>query len=130
MYEGRHPRKPQGQSDDDMNLMTQQVEELLSGFPIGSQGDESIERQRLLLRFYLPTTRLEWYVSEGSREGDDWLFFGYVRGMSSEWGYFRLSEIRGPFEVAMSVRGQVVPVPVETMRDESFRPCLFRDSGL
>ena len=113
-----------------MNLMTQQVEELLSDYPIGSQAEESIERQRLLLRFYLPTTRLEWYVSEGSKEGDDWMFFGYVRGMSSEWGYFRLSEIRGPFNLPMSVNGSEVSVPVETMRDESFRPCLFREAGL
>ena len=113
-----------------MNLMTKEVEELLSGYPIGSQAEESIERQRLLVRFYLPTTRAEWYVSEGSKEGDDWMFFGYVRGIESEWGYFHLSEIQGPFDVAMSVGGQVVPVPVETMRDDSFSPCLFRDSGL
>lgn len=110
-----------------MSLMTSEVEELLSGYPIGSQGEVSVENQRILLRFYLPMTRAEWLVSEGSKDGDDWLFFGYVRGIESEWGYFHLSEIQGPFNVAMSVGGQSVSVPVETMRDESFRPCLFRD---
>lgn len=113
-----------------MKLMTKQVEELLSGYPIGSQDEVPVERQRLLVRFYLPSTRAEWYVSEGSKEGDDWLFFGYVRTIEPEWGYFRLSEIQGPFNLKMSVGGQVVPVPVETMRDESFRPCLFREAGL
>lgn len=110
-----------------MSLMTSEVEELLSGYPIGSQDAVPVENQRILLRFYLPMTRAEWFVSEGSRDGDDWMFFGYVRGISSEWGYFHLSEIRGPFKLPMSVNGTEVSVPVETMRDESFRPCLFRD---
>lgn len=111
-------------------IMAQEFEDILSGFPLGSQSETPVDRQRVLIRFYLPLTRWEWYVSEGSREGDDWIFFGYVGGDSPEWGYFRLSEIQGPFDIPASVGGKVVPVPVETMRDEEFRPCLFRDLSM
>lgn len=34
-----------------------------------------------------------WYVTEGSPQGDDFLFFGFVVGFESEFGYFLLSEL-------------------------------------
>ena len=112
-----------------MRLMTKEDERLLLEYPIGSQDETPVENQRILLRFYLPMTRAEWYVSEGSKEGDDWMFFGYVVGVVPEWGYFRLSEVEAPFEVPMTIRGVETSVPVQAQRDESFRPCLFREIG-
>lgn len=34
-----------------------------------------------------------WFVTEGEQDGDDFLFFGYVIGLESEWGHFALSEL-------------------------------------
>ena len=39
-------------------------------------------------------------MTEGSPEGDDFIFFGFVIGLDNEWGQFTLSELdeaRGPF---------------------------------
>jgi hypothetical protein len=35
-----------------------------------------------------------WFVTEGSQEGDDFLFYGFVQGFDSEWSYFALSELK------------------------------------
>jgi hypothetical protein len=34
-----------------------------------------------------------WYVTEGSPEDDDFIFFGFVIGLEEEWGDFSLSEL-------------------------------------
>ena len=50
-------------------------------------------------KFFTPWTAWTWFVTEGSAEDDDFIFFGYVIGLDSEWGYFSLSEleaVRGP----------------------------------
>jgi len=44
-------------------------------------------------KFFLPGTGWTWYVTEGGVEGDDFLFFGFVIGLDSEFGYFLLSEL-------------------------------------
>ncbi len=41
-----------------------------------------------------------WYVTEGGPQEDDFLFFGFVVGLESEFGYFLLSELE-------SVRNQL-----------------------
>ena len=60
-------------------------------------------------RFLLPGTQWQWYVLEGEPEDDDFLFFGFVFGLSDEFGHFRLSEL----ESIRSLLGQVE-------RDEAF----------
>ena len=47
---------------------------------------------------------------EGSPEGDEFRFFGFVVGLESEFGYFLLSELEG-------VRS---PLGLEVERDISF----------
>jgi hypothetical protein len=44
-------------------------------------------------KFFLPGTGWTWYVTEGSQQEDDFLFFGFVVGLESEFGYFLLSEL-------------------------------------
>ena len=44
-------------------------------------------------KFFLPGTGWTWYVTEGSPQEDDYLFFGFVVGLESEFGYFLLSEL-------------------------------------
>lgn len=55
-------------------------------------------------KFFLPGTGWTWYVTEAGPQGDDVLFFGFVVGLDSEFGYFVLSElesVRGPFGLAV-----------------------------
>jgi|SRR5581483_7404342 len=44
-------------------------------------------------KFFLPGTNWTWYVTEGQEQDDDFLFFGFVIGLESEFGYFLLSEL-------------------------------------
>ena len=53
-------------------------------------------------KFFTPDSNWTWFVTEGEPEGDDFRFFGYVRGLEDEWGYFLLSELeaaRGPLRL-------------------------------
>jgi hypothetical protein len=58
-----------------------------------------VEKKKAVIKFFTPDSNWTWYVVEGEREGNDWLFFGLVEGHFTEWGYFSLSELqseRGP----------------------------------
>ena len=57
-------------------------------------------------RYFLPGTIWAWYVIEGGAEDNDYLFFGFVTGLDSEFGLFRLSEL----EAATGMSGQKVEI--------------------
>ena len=44
-------------------------------------------------KFFMPGTAWTWYVTEGSEQEGDFLFFGFVVGLESDFGYFLLSEL-------------------------------------
>jgi len=67
------------------------------------------------LKFFTPDSNWTWFVTEGSEDGEDFRFFGYVIGLEEEWGYFMLSELE-------SVRG---PLGLAIERDLYFRPAPF-----
>src|SRR5256885_15462210 len=53
-------------------------------------------------KFFTPDSNWTWFVTEGSVEEDDFIFFGYVIGFAEEWGHFALSELesaRGPLRL-------------------------------
>ena len=81
--------------------------------PLNSQ--EGIRDPIVHLKFLTRDSDWIWYVTEGSEEEDDFIFFGFVLGVEQEWGQFSLSElneVRGPSEH-----------PIE--RDLDFKPaCL------
>ena len=83
--------------------------------PLDSQ--EGISDPIVHARFLSRASNWVWYVTEGSAQDDDFLFFGFVIGLEKEWGYFSLSELteaRAPWEF-----------PIE--RDLHFNPeCLSR----
>jgi hypothetical protein len=90
-----------------MRLLTDELRARLP--PLYSQEAEA--DPIVYAKFFLPGTGWTWYVTEGSPRGDDFLFFGFVVGLESEFGYFVLSELE-------SVRTSLV-VGVE--RDLTFR---------
>ncbi len=62
------------------------------------------------VKFFTPDAQWTWYGIE--YDGKD-IFFGYVKGLENELGYFSLNELR-------EVRGSL-GLPVE--RDMYFNPC-------
>ena len=64
---------------------------------LGAQ--EGIRDLVVHMKFLTRDTQWAWYVTEGSPENDDFIFFGFVIGFEEEWGNFSLSELtelRGP----------------------------------
>ncbi len=64
------------------------------------------------VKFFTPDSNWTWFVTEGSPENCDFIFFGYVIGQAEEWGYFSLNALtdaRGP-----------TGLPIE--RDLHFKP--------
>ena len=76
--------------------------------PLYSQ--EAEPEPKVYAKFFLPGSGWTWYVTEGSPQDGDFLFFGFVVGLDSEFGYFLLSELEG-------VRS---PLGLEVERDLSF----------
>ena len=74
-----------------MKLLTDQLRARLP--PIYSQEAEA--EPMVYAKFFLPGTGWTWYVTEGSQQDQDFLFFGFVVGLESEFGYFLLSELEG-----------------------------------
>jgi len=90
-----------------MKLLTDELRSRLP--PLYSQ--EAEPEPTVYAKFFLPGTGWTWYVLEGSQEGDEFRFFGFVVGLESELGYFLLSELEG-------VRS---PLGLQVERDISFR---------
>jgi len=74
------------------------------------------------VKFFTPDANWTWYATEGSAEEDDFIFFGYVIGHESEWGYFSLSELksaRGPMNLPIERDLYFHPAPInEVLRRE------------
>jgi hypothetical protein len=56
-----------------------------------------------------------WYATEGEKRGDDWEFFGLVKGAYAELGFFTASElenVRCPFGGSVRIDGHFTPKPL------------------
>jgi len=96
-----------------MRLLTDELRQRLP--PLYSQ--EGKTDPMVYLKFFTPDSNWTWWATEGSPEGDDFRFFGYVRGFADEWGYFLLSELE-------SATG---PLGLHIERDLHFTPGRFTD---
>ncbi len=79
-----------------MKLLTAELRKCIP--PLYSQ--ELNPDPMVVCRFFTPDSNWTWYVTEGSPEGEDFIFFGFVVGHFPELGYFSLNEleeVRGPF---------------------------------
>lgn len=75
-----------------MKLITKQIENRLSKYPLYSQ-DGKGDDATIVCKFFL--ANWTWYVLEAKKEANgDYLFYGIVEnGCEREHGYFRLSEL-------------------------------------
>ena len=72
-----------------MTLLTDELRQRLP--PLYSQ--EAEPEPMIYAKFFMPGTGWTWYVIEGAEQDGDFLFFGFVVGLESEFGYFLLSEL-------------------------------------
>ena len=83
-----------------MKLMTKEIENKLSKFPIGSQ-DGLEGNAEVVVKYFNPSGSGTWLITEGEKEEDgNWLLYGYCHIHEWEWGYVSLKElesIKGPF---------------------------------
>ncbi len=77
-----------------MRLMTKELEESLTKYPLYSQDGKQADTM-VIAKYFFPATSLTWYVTEGRKEENDYLFFGLVIGTdtTTEMGYFTLSQL-------------------------------------
>ena len=81
-----------------MKLLTKEIESKIPA--LYANENKKPEDTPIIVKFFNPTGSWTWYVTEGQKQPDgNWLFFGYVRGMDNELGYFQLNELQ-------SFRGQ------------------------
>ena len=72
-----------------MKLLTEELKAQLP--PLYAQ--DGAADPLVVAKFFTPWTRWTWYVTEGSEQDGDFLFFGLVVGHERELGYFALSEL-------------------------------------
>ena len=76
-----------------MKLITAEITKALEAAPLSSQDDKPKTEINVIVKFFNPSGAGTWYVTEGQRQGDDWLFYGLVILQDAELGYFTLSEL-------------------------------------
>jgi len=75
-----------------MKLMTK---ELYNKMPhLGSTSNKVAKDIPIICKFFDPCGSWTWYVAEGQKEEDDFIFYGFVRGMENEFGNFSLNELQ------------------------------------
>ena len=74
-----------------MKLLTKEILKKLP--PLYSQ--ENNPDPTVWVKFFDPCGAWTWYAYEGSPEGDDFIFFGLVKGFEDELGNFSLNELKG-----------------------------------
>ena len=62
-----------------MELLTEELRKQLP--PLYSQEHE--QDPMVYVKFFHPLTDMTWYATEGSPEGDDFIFFGYTQTSQS-----------------------------------------------
>lgn len=75
-----------------MKLLTKEIKKTL---PKLGETDGLPDSMKIVrAKFFTPWTSWTWYVVEGEEQPDgNWLFFGLVEGLDTEWGYFGLWEL-------------------------------------
>ena len=73
-----------------MELLPKEIADQLP--PLYSQEHET--DPMVICKFFHPLSNMTWYATEGSPEGDDFIFFGWVHSDFPELGYFSLNEMK------------------------------------
>ena len=72
--------------------VTQEMERVFKENPLYSKDGQG-KKAKVIARFYLPGTSMEWLVTEASEEEGQWTLYGYCHIFEWEWGYMNLTEM-------------------------------------
>lgn len=75
-----------------MKLLTKELRKKLP--PFSTNNDKKAEDIQIIVKFFHAYSDWGWYAIEGEPKGDDFVFYGYVRGIENELGDFSLSELK------------------------------------
>ena len=104
-----------------MKLLTKEIRQRLPSL----SGQEHLGGQAIAyLKMFTPDAQWTWWITEGSAQGDDFLFFGLVKGLEMELGYFSLSElqsVRGPLGLPVERDLYWKPKTLDKIAPEMFR---------
>jgi hypothetical protein len=78
-----------------MKLMTKELEQLFP--PLYATEGKDPRKVKIIAKFFTPFGNWTWYATEYDPQKR--IFFGYVRGLENELGYFSLDElesVKGP----------------------------------
>lgn len=109
-----------------MQLLTEEDRKLFAEkYPLYSQ-DSKRGDALVVLKYFLPGTAATWYILEGSPEGEDFIFFGYVTGLAEdEYGYVSLKELES-VEIRVPMVDQnekeIGRIPCHVEKDLYFTP--------
>ena len=104
-----------------MRLLTKKIENEFKNYPLYSQ--DGVEDKKVLCKFFCVYNNMTWYVTEASRENNDWTFFGLVTNQygEREYGYFTLGEL-------MSTKVNYHGFAVDAVeRDDAFEPTMMSE---
>ena len=77
-----------------MKLITKEIERKLEASPLYSYDGEAPENVKVIAKFFNAWGSGTWYVTEGERQGEDWLFYGLGGVHEAELGYVALSDFQ------------------------------------
>ncbi len=98
-----------------MKLLTKELREKLP--PL--YANENVADPMAIVKFFHPCSNWTWYATEGAPEGDDFIFFGLVKGFEEELGYFSLNElesVKGPMGLGIERDLYFKPTPLSKLR--------------
>ncbi len=72
-------------------LTIEKLDEMFKKYPLYSQ--DSVKDKKVILEVFIPYQNMYWLLLEGSREDDDFIFFGYCHITDSEFGYVSFNEL-------------------------------------
>lgn len=75
-----------------MKLLTKELERKIPALYSTEEVPE--EEKMIVCKFFAIGSGWTWYVTEGERQRNDYIFYGLVVGHEKEWGYFSLRELQ------------------------------------
>lgn len=101
-----------------MKLLTQKIRRQIPA--LYATEETPLRDKTVVCKFFTPDSAWTWYVIEGSPEGEDFCFWGFVQGLEGEFGYFMLSELescRGPLGLPIERDLHFEGVPVRDVKE-------------
>lgn len=72
-------------------LTIEMLGRMFKKYPLYSQ--DNVKHKKVILEVFIPNRDIYWLLLEGSREDDDFIFFGYCHITDSEFGYVSFNEL-------------------------------------